>query len=336
MKAAGSRMRSIMRCGIREKVSEQSIAKEEWAAIESLYLKQRTWRKVASTAARGMRDHSSDFNKMVHDTVPASWVIRVDGRPPLQDQVVEEEDKEVQEDSVCMCCFDGSSLEGNRIMFCDGCNAAVHQACYGVSEIPEGDFFCDRCRAVQVMADEDQENEGEHFFDPEYARDAVKCCLCPIYHGGFKPTTDGRWVHLCCAIWSGNSSILDLSEMSPVDVSGVCFQSYREARDTFEDDRRRGRSQEVLSNGSSSSSHSQNRRLIERIQGNNSGDDSISECCMFCGAYGGYVVRCAGRSSSCSSRSPSRSPCKAVFHPLCAWFQGLSVSTTVTDPTFQV
>ena len=32
---------------------------------------------------------------------------------------------------------------------------------------------------------------------------------------------------------------------------------------------------------------------------------------------------------------PSPGPCSAVFHPLCAWFQGVYVDTIVTDPTFQ-
>lgn len=89
-------------------------------------------------------------------------------------------------------------------MFCDGCNAAIHQACYGVSEIPEGDFFCDRCRAIQLMGDEQEDDS----FDHDNARDTIKCCLCPMYHGGIKPTTDGRWVHLCCAIWSGIKAVI--------------------------------------------------------------------------------------------------------------------------------
>ena len=150
---------------------------------------------------------------------------------------------------------------GNRIVYCDGCNAAVHQACYGVAEIPEGDFYCDRCRAVQDMANGQNQNEDdmglgvdEEPFDPDNARDAIKCCLCPCYHGGIKPTTDGRWVHLCCAVWAtatisssapslitgsegrgegrgggeGGVNILDLTEMAPVDVENLPVQPYRE------------------------------------------------------------------------------------------------------------
>ena len=41
--------------------------------------------------------------------------------------------------------------------------------------------------------------EEEEPFDPDNARDAIKCCLCPCYHGGIKPTTDGRC--RCCWCW---------------------------------------------------------------------------------------------------------------------------------------
>jgi hypothetical protein len=171
-----------------------------------------------------MRDHGSDFNKSELESVPASWVLRVNGRVLLKDN---EEEEEVHEDAVCMCCFDGTSVEGNRIMFCDGCNAALHQACYGVFEIPEGHFYCDRCVAIQSMADEEKQRKerkreekeekerkreerlergerdggeiegnydsnddsfdrNEVVFDIDNAKDAVRCCLCHVYHGGLK------------------------------------------------------------------------------------------------------------------------------------------------------
>ena len=382
-------MKSIMLTDVREKVKEKTKVREEWSAIEARYLKQRTWRKVATAVAKGMRDHNADFNKSILESIPASWVVRVDGRVAVQEDA-EEEEKEGQEDAVCMCCFDGSSLEGNRIMFCDGCNAAVHQACYGVQDIPEGDFFCDRCRAVQMMADEElDDDEAESYFDPNNARDAIKCCFCPMYHGGLKPTTDGRWVHLCCAIWSGNSSILDLAEMSPVDVSAVPVQVYRE-KECY-DDRRRGRSGEkadvltvyndIHNDGLGQSTGNVNRRRsslsegisesdvvkagcevnhtnnVKRVRvGEEEGegvdeDDVTNERCMFCDAYGGFVVRCSGCDthtdtdigvdsgsvpSSSSSSSSRKGMCACVFHPLCAWFQGVHIQTGITDPTFQV
>ena len=42
----------------------------------------------------------------------------------------------------------------------------------------------------------------------------IKCCLCPLYHGGLKPTTDGRWVHFCCALWANEcTTIIDVNTM---------------------------------------------------------------------------------------------------------------------------
>lgn len=49
---------------------------------------------------------------------------------------------------VCDVCRDGSWTEGNMIVFCEGfCGLTVHQKCYGVLEIPEGDipWYCDVC-----------------------------------------------------------------------------------------------------------------------------------------------------------------------------------------------
>ena len=49
------------------------------------------------------------------------------------------------DDAVCGVCFDGTTYDDNAVVFCDLCNVAIHQRCYGVDKIPEGDFFCDRC-----------------------------------------------------------------------------------------------------------------------------------------------------------------------------------------------
>ena len=329
MEAAGVRIKSIMQSNIQQRIEEKAVVKAQWGEIEALYLRQRIWRKVATTTAKGMREHTADFNKSVAESMPASWAIRVDGRPAVKEE--EEEVKEGEEDAVCMCCFDGSSLEGNRIMFCDGCNAAVHQACYGVQEIPEGDFFCDRCRAVQVMADTKEEgDESEEAFDPDKVRDVIKCCMCPLYHGGFKPTTDGRWIHMCCALWSGESTILDINEMAPINVSAVKVQECRELEpDTVDPD------------VDESPSVADNDIPVVR-------DDRpvvpAEDACIYCGAHGGYVVRCGG---SCAQSDPTgrddisgmeedkKGDCSAVFHPLCAWFQGVYLQTRITDPTFQ-
>ena len=110
--------------------------------------------------------------------MPASWAIEVSGRPS-KEKLEKEEEEEATEDAVCMVCFNGVSEDSNAIVFCDGCNATIHQACYGVKEVPEGDYFCDRCRAVTDMV----ENPAVPFTVYDCAR-GVMCCLCPLQHGG--------------------------------------------------------------------------------------------------------------------------------------------------------
>lgn len=199
---------------LEELTKQENEKRLRWAEIERKFESQVAWRKVATCLSRGMRDQKPDFNQIVTESLPASWQIMVDGRPTA-DQL-KEEANEPHEDAVCMVCFDGISKDNNNILFCDGCNASLHQACYGVAEIPEGDFFCDRCRHVLLMTEDCDQKPP-----PYKIVEMVKCCLCPQYHGGIKPTEDGHWVHMCCAIWTKNSVIKDLKNMSSIDLSSV-------------------------------------------------------------------------------------------------------------------
>ncbi len=77
----------------------------------------------------------------------------------------------------CAVCCDGGWEDGDLIMFCDGagCLLAVHQKCYGVQDIPEGEWFCDVC-----IAHGNSQN--------------MQCIFCFETGGAFKQAQDGRWV----------------------------------------------------------------------------------------------------------------------------------------------
>lgn len=101
------------------------------------------------------------------------------------------------EDSFCAICDDGECENSNAIVFCDGCNLAVHQDCYGIPYIPEGQWLCRKCT---VSPDR-----------------PVSCVLCPAEGGAFKQTTQGKWAHLLCAMWIPETGVGNTVYMEPID-----------------------------------------------------------------------------------------------------------------------
>lgn len=107
-----------------------------------------------------------------------------------------------EQDSKCAICDDGDCENTNAIVFCDGCDLAVHQECYGVPFIPEGQWLCRKCQLI--------------------GRGTPTCIFCPNTDGAFKQTNASRWSHLICAIWIPEVSLGNTTFMEPVmDVEKV-------------------------------------------------------------------------------------------------------------------
>lgn len=58
-------------------------------------------------------------------------------RKPPQAKVIDE--------IVCGICSKPHSKPPNQIILCDNCDYAVHQECYGITDIPDGDWLCKSC-----------------------------------------------------------------------------------------------------------------------------------------------------------------------------------------------
>ena len=102
---------------------------------------------------------------------------------------------EYDEEVVCDVCRSPDSEISNEMVFCDGCNLCVHQACYGIEKIPKGSWLCAPCHLS---------------LKPQ-------CILCPNSGGAMKSTRNLRhWCHVACALWVPEVGFANPDKMEPV------------------------------------------------------------------------------------------------------------------------
>ncbi|XP_074783953.1 lysine-specific demethylase 4B isoform X2 [Athene noctua] len=87
------------------------------------------------------------------------------------------------------------------LISCAKCCLQVHASCYGIRpDLVNESWSCSRCSANAW---------------------AAECCLCNLRGGALQMTTDGRWVHIICAIAVPEARFLNVIERHPVDISAI-------------------------------------------------------------------------------------------------------------------
>uniref|UniRef100_A0A1I7YJB6 PHD-type domain-containing protein n=1 Tax=Steinernema glaseri TaxID=37863 RepID=A0A1I7YJB6_9BILA len=121
-----------------------------------------------------------------------------------------DQSKQFDQTSGCCICRKGEADQSNQILFCDMCNIAVHQDCYGVPYIPEGQWFCRRCQISPSVA--------------------VNCVACFQSTGALKRTTCGRWAHVVCTIWVDELHFGNTAFMEPIENVDLALKRRRKLR----------------------------------------------------------------------------------------------------------
>lgn len=163
--------------------------------------------KVASTLSKLPKDYIKDLRKASEclkyelDLIDISWLelMRQTCLPTIPETLIEDVITELERQCaenmknnkigiefndgvVCDVCRSPYSEDGNEMVFCDTCNVCVHQACYGIDQIPAGEWYCQPCRELGRV-------------------DKASCILCPNKNGAMKRTPDDKWAHVSCSLW---------------------------------------------------------------------------------------------------------------------------------------
>jgi PHD-zinc-finger like domain/PHD-finger len=109
---------------------------------------------------------------------------------------------EVDLEARCFVCDGADAGPLNDIVFCDRCDIAVHQQCYGVHTIPQHDYFCRPC-AAHIAAGG---SADKVYTSSRKGLHELQCVLCSerAPRGGAFTRTDcgsSAWAHVACARW---------------------------------------------------------------------------------------------------------------------------------------
>ncbi|XP_062220416.1 uncharacterized protein LOC133919884 [Phragmites australis] len=116
-----------------------------------------------------------------------------------------------------VCCLGESAMMSNRIVNCSNCKVSVHQKCYGLHAVPDGQWLCAWCTYLESTGSLNKDAGSTQ---------SVRCVLCPKDKGALKrvkvePTQNAgvghlKFVHLFCSLWTPEVVVEDMESMEPV------------------------------------------------------------------------------------------------------------------------
>ena len=190
----------------------------------------------ANSSATQAAEATGKAEKMADSAALVPSLIQSVGTVGAEEEAGADSDEYV----VCAVCFDSSSPEDNPVLYCDRCNLTVHKICYGLQSVPDGDWFCQYCEHLRDKLK--QAKRSRQPFNaavcastsastpalvvvtpaasspPASSPDTVSypCVLCTHRGGALKPTSDGRWAHILCAMLVPRARLKDVRHMEPV------------------------------------------------------------------------------------------------------------------------
>lgn len=112
--------------------------------------------RARKNVAFGDEKHTEVYFEDLPSKQKSSEKSKKSGRTQAQEERVPEDttgdDDENEDEEVCAICLKPDSEPPNEIVFCENCDMAVHQKCYNVPVIPEGDWFCKNCSQEDVLS----------------------------------------------------------------------------------------------------------------------------------------------------------------------------------------
>ncbi|TYZ65509.1 hypothetical protein PybrP1_008968 [[Pythium] brassicae (nom. inval.)] len=105
---------------------------------------------------------------------------------------VEGGEDEDEDDVACGVCFEADSLENDPIVICELCSTAVHQSCYRIPFVPDGDWHCHPC--TRFLKEQDVEQNVTPTRE-------LACVACLAKGGALMPTLEGAWMHVMCSMF---------------------------------------------------------------------------------------------------------------------------------------